>query len=153
MPNASFALIRYVPDLAKGERINIGLVWRYGEEVGIRLRDEWEKVRLFDANVNIELLKSSADVILSAVTARGQLDDSVAREFSSSVQLSPVTALPVGGESIKNVVEMVFQSLVETKPIPPNLSPDVLEKLRAIVHNFALTEHIEKGDIEGAKRA
>src|SRR2546421_1582188 len=98
---ANFALIRYVPDLAKGERINIGLVWRYGDESGMRLRDDWDKVKAFDPQASIDLLRASADFILSVVASRNQLDESVVKEFSSAVQLSPVTTLSLVDASVK----------------------------------------------------
>jgi hypothetical protein len=54
-----FALIRYVPDVAKGEFTNIGVVLRAeGAEADVRFTRDWSRVRCMDAHADIDLLES-----------------------------------------------------------------------------------------------
>ena len=56
-----FFLIRYVPDVVKGEFTNIGVLLR--EAVGsavplLRFTRDWSRVRCMDANADLGLLES-----------------------------------------------------------------------------------------------
>lgn len=153
--DAKFALIRYVPDVVKGERLNIGVLWKHGKETGARLREDWDKLRAIDPNLNIEQIRSAAEFMLALVRRRGELDDSIAREFTSSVQLSPVTPLKIGEQTLEIVIDMIFETLVEARPPAPELTGESRKWLRRIMKTLgeAERERVERGEVEEAKKA
>jgi hypothetical protein len=56
-----FSLIRYVPDVVKGEFANIGVVLRQAgrsEAATVRFTRDWSRVRCLDPNADVELLES-----------------------------------------------------------------------------------------------
>src|ERR1700712_766992 len=54
-----FSLIRYVPDVVKGEFANIGVVLREaGKDAVVRFTRDWTRVRCMDADADIGLLES-----------------------------------------------------------------------------------------------
>ena len=56
-----FSLIRYVPDVVKGEFANIGVVLRgagRAEGATVRFTRDWSRVRCLDPNADVELLES-----------------------------------------------------------------------------------------------
>ena len=54
-----FALIRYVPDVVKGEFTNIGVVLRCEDAVAeVRFTRDWSRVRCMDPGADVELLES-----------------------------------------------------------------------------------------------
>ena len=56
-----FFLVRYVPDVVKGEFVNIGVVLREvdrAEEAVVRFTRDWARVRCVDANADVELLET-----------------------------------------------------------------------------------------------
>jgi hypothetical protein len=58
-----FSLIRYVPDVVKGEFANIGVVLREAgraDEVTVCFTCDWSRVRCLDPNADLELLESLA---------------------------------------------------------------------------------------------
>jgi Protein of unknown function (DUF3037) len=62
-----FALIRYVPDVVKGEFANIGVVLREaGKDAVVRFTRDWTRVRCMDAEADIALL----ELLESEITER-----------------------------------------------------------------------------------
>jgi hypothetical protein len=56
-----FSLIRYVPDVVKGEFANIGVVLRVAGQDGpatVRFTRDWSRVRCLDPNADVELLEA-----------------------------------------------------------------------------------------------
>ena len=55
-----FSLIRYVPDVVKGEFANIGVVLREagGEGAVVRFTRDWARVRCMDADADVGLLEA-----------------------------------------------------------------------------------------------
>jgi len=56
-----FSLIRYVPDVVKGEFANIGVVLREAGRANgttVRFTRDWSRVRCLDPNADVELLES-----------------------------------------------------------------------------------------------
>ncbi|WP_103933302.1 DUF3037 domain-containing protein [Bryocella elongata] len=54
-----FALIRYVPDVVKGEFTNIGVVLRGEDAIAeVRFTRDWSRVRCLDPGADVEMLES-----------------------------------------------------------------------------------------------
>jgi hypothetical protein len=104
-----FALVRYVPDVVKGEFTNIGVVLREVVAAGVRERtggpgtavrftQDWSRVRCMDAGADIGLLEALEAEFSERLQAGGDtmlskpmlvlLDDSL----SNSVQMTPMRA-------------------------------------------------------------
>ena len=74
--SASSSLIRYVPDVVKGEFTNIGVVLREaGGEARVaavvRFTRDWSRVRCMDADADIGLLES----LEGEIAARLRMED------------------------------------------------------------------------------
>lgn len=105
-----FFLLRYVPDVVKGECVNIGVVLL--EEsgngfTGVRFARDWRRVRRLDPEVDIELLESyEAELqrLLEShqpemINYRGPMSRrewllaQMQQSFSGALQLAPMTAV------------------------------------------------------------
>ena len=100
-----FSLIRYVPDVVKGEFANIGVVLREagGEGAVVRFTRDWARVRCMDADADVGLLEALETEIAERV--RG-------------VEANGKTLLEMMGESLSNSVQMTEMqgTLAESLP-------------------------------------
>lgn len=116
-----FFLIRYVPDVVKGEFANIGVLVREAgsaEGAAVRFTRDWSRVRCMDADADIGLLESLEGEIaqrLAAGTAHAPgikpvmeiLEDTL----SNSVQISEMKACLA--ESLPAELEQLMRMYVE----------------------------------------
>ena len=93
-----FSLIRYVPDVVKGEFANIGVVLREAgrdETATVRFTRDWSRGRCLDPDADVDLLESleseigqrlqaGVDLLVNAKPMLETLEDSL----SNSVQLT-----------------------------------------------------------------
>ena len=124
-----FFLIRYVPDVVKGEFANIGVVLREATAPGgggaasvVRFTRDWARVRCLDADADVGLLEALEGEIgnrlRSGVSARDPkavmevLEDSL----SNSVQMSPVGACLA--ENVATEIELLMKMYVEPLKAP-----------------------------------
>ena len=71
--NCEFFLIRYVPDIVKGEFVNIGVVLLEDGDCGftdVRFTHDWRRVRCADPDVDIELLESYEEELRRLLRSR-----------------------------------------------------------------------------------
>lgn len=96
-----FFLIRYVPDVVKGEFANIGVVLREAAEGGgaaVRFTRDWTRVRCLDGDADTGLLEALEEEIGErlrvGVSARDpkSVMEVLEDTLSNSVQMSPVRA-------------------------------------------------------------
>ena len=89
-----FSLIRYVPDVVKGEFANIGVVLREagGEGADVRFTRDWARVRCLDADADVALLEA--------------LESESAERFRAGVERTGKTTLQLLEESLSNSVQM-----------------------------------------------
>jgi hypothetical protein len=120
-----FFLIRYVPDVVKGEFTNIGVVLREAGSAGgtasgsaraeVRFTRDWSRVRCMDAGADLELLESlEADIagrLSSSEGDRKPVMELLADTLSNSVQMTPVHACLA--ESMAAEMEQLMQMYVE----------------------------------------
>jgi hypothetical protein len=114
-----FFVIRYVPDVVKGEFTNIGVVLREAGRAGaasVRFTRDWSRVRCMDADADVGLLESLEGEIAERLRAEGAgagkpvmevLEDSL----SNSVQMTPARACLA--ESVPAELEQLMRMYVE----------------------------------------
>ena len=105
-----FFLLRYVPDVVKGEFVNVGVVLLESGDGGftdVRFTRDWRRVRCLDPEVDIELLESyEADLrrllqsrlpevinYRGAMSRREWLLAQMEQSFSGALELTPMTAV------------------------------------------------------------
>jgi hypothetical protein len=116
-----FSLIRYVPDVAKGEFANIGVVLREagrGETAVVRFTRNWSRVRCLDADADVELLESlEAEMMARLESERAATTDAkpllmvLEDSLSNSVQLTEMRATLA--ESLPAEMEQLLRLYVE----------------------------------------
>lgn len=111
-----FFLVRYVPDVVKGEFVNIGVVLREverAEEAKVRFTRDWARVRCVDASADVELLEAMESELGERLRMREPrpflelLEDSL----SNSIQLTPAKACLA--ESVPAEIEQLMRMYVE----------------------------------------
>ena len=122
MRQVEFFLLQYVPDVVKGEFINVGLVMVEATEQGfvdVRFMREWRRLKGLDADVDTEMLDALERDI------RGNLGDVKDREglmkrlqdsFSNAIQLS-ATKGSLTVDPVKEI-ETMARLYLESAPRP-----------------------------------
>jgi hypothetical protein len=121
-----FFLVRYVPDVVKGEFTNIGIILREAAGKGggavVRFTRDWSRVRCMDAEADVDLLEALEGEIgsrlrsgVSAKDPKGVLEV-LEDSLSNSVQMSPVGACLA--ENMATEIELLMKMYVEPLKIP-----------------------------------
>jgi hypothetical protein len=122
-----FSLIRYVPDVVKGEFANIGVVLREAgreETVTVRFTRDWSRVRCLDPEADVELLESlEAEIALRLkmgvelrVNAKPMLE-TMLDSLSNSVQVTEMRGTLA--ESLPAEMEQLLRMYVEPLKVRP----------------------------------
>jgi hypothetical protein len=104
-----FFLIRYVPDVVKGEFTNIGVVLREampsraGRGTVVRFTRDWSRVRCMDADADVELLEA-LEAEIAVRLRRGEGRGEGGGEGGGEGDLKPV--LEVLGDTLSNSVQI-----------------------------------------------
>jgi len=119
-----FSLIRYVPDVVKGEFVNIGVVLRApGGNSTVRFTRDWGRVRCIDPDADTDLLESlesevaarlerGVELTINAKPMLETLEDSL----SNSVQITEMRATLA--ESLPAEMEQLLRMYVEPLKAP-----------------------------------
>jgi len=108
--NCEFFLLRYVPDVVKGEFVNIGVILLEDGDSGytdVRFVRDWRRVRGADPEADIDLLESYEDELRrllqsrvpeiinyrGAVSRRDWLLTQMQQSFSGALELTPMQAV------------------------------------------------------------
>jgi hypothetical protein len=121
-----FFLVRYVPDVVKGEFTNIGIILREAAENSggavVRFTRDWSRVRCMDAEADVDLLEALESEIgsrlrsgVSAKDPKGVLEV-LEDSLSNSVQMSPVGACLA--ENMATEIELLMKMYVEPLKMP-----------------------------------
>ena len=121
-----FSLIRYVPDVVKGEFVNIGVVLREAGQEGsaaVRFTRDWGRVRCMDPEADVELLESMeaeiAERLLRGVELRVNAKpmlETLEDSLSNSVQLTEMRGTLA--ESLPAEMEQLLKMYVEPLKLP-----------------------------------
>jgi hypothetical protein len=120
-----FSLIRYVPDVVKGEFTNIGVLLRAAttsaaphgnrSEVIVRFTRDWSRVRCMDADADLGLLESLESEIAARLADPASLSKPIMQvledSFSNSLQISEPRATLA--ESVAAELDLLMQLYVE----------------------------------------
>lgn len=118
-----FFLIRYVPDVVKGEYTNIGVLLREvdreenatPQHIHVRFTRDWSRVRCMDADVDTALLEALEAEFKTCVrlcaTGRKPMIDIVQDTFSNCIQISEARACLA--ENIATELELLMRLYVE----------------------------------------
>ena len=121
-----FSLIRYVPDVVKGEFANIGVVLREAgrdESFAVRFTRDWSRVRCLDPEADIELLEA-LEAEIAARLQRGAEErvnakpilETLGDSLSNSVQLTEMRGTLA--ESAAAEMELLLRMYVEPLKAP-----------------------------------
>src|SRR5580698_654642 len=112
-----FSLIRYVPDVVKGEFANIGVVLREAgcPEAVVRFTRDWSRVRCMDADADVALLES--------------LEAELGARLQTAPQLNMKPVLEVLEDSLSNSVQITSMRAT----LAENLSAEMEQLMRMYV--------------------
>jgi hypothetical protein len=118
-----FSLIRYVPDVVKGEFANIGVVLREAgrQEAVVRFTRDWSRVRCMDAEADVALLES-LEAELGARLQTAPLSNTkpvlevLEDSLSNSVQITAMRATLA--ENLPAEMEQLMRMYVEPLKAP-----------------------------------
>jgi hypothetical protein len=116
-----FSLIRYVPDVVKGEFANIGVVLREAgreETAAVRFTRDWSRVRCMDPEADVELLESLEQEIAGRLRLGVELKinakpllETLEDSLSNSVQLTEMRGTLA--ENMAKEMEQLLRMYVE----------------------------------------
>lgn len=143
-----FFLIRYVPDVVKGEFVNIGVVLREAggaARADVRFTRDWARVRCMDSDADVALLEGLEQEIGArlqrAVTAQDpkRVMDVLEDSLSNSVQITEARACLA--ENLPTEMEQLMRMYVE---------PLKVAKVRAQQTGRAAISAAVRGEFERA---
>ena len=122
-----FSLIRYVPDVVKGEFVNIGVVLREampgaGARAEVRFTRDWGRVKCLDADADTGLLEALEGEIAARMRAGVSVRDPkgvlevLEDTLSNSVQMTEPRATLA--ESMAAEMELLMRMYVEPMRVP-----------------------------------
>jgi Protein of unknown function (DUF3037) len=147
-----FFLIRYVPDVVKGEFTNIGVLLREAgrdESAVVRFTRDWSRVRCMDADADIGLLEGLEGEIATRLRM-GAADTKPVMQvledtLSNSLQITPVKACLA--ESVPAELEQLMRMYVE----PLKVKTERRKSGRAAIAGAMRTE-FERAGVWGLMR-
>jgi Protein of unknown function (DUF3037) len=121
-----FSLVRYVPDVVKGEFANIGVVLREAgreDSATVKFTRDWSRVRCIDPDADVELLESLESEIALRLLAGVEpkvnakpLLETLEDSLSNSVQLTDMRGTLA--ESLPAEMEQLLRMYVEPLKLP-----------------------------------
>jgi hypothetical protein len=118
-----FFLLRYVPNVAREEFVNIGLVMTEGGGdgggfAGVHFTADWRRARCLDPNIDVEMLEALGREMerrLKDVQQRALLLHEMMDSYSNTLQLSPIQECVA--ENPAEELKDLARTLVETPTI------------------------------------
>lgn len=130
-----FFLLRYVPNVAREEFVNIGLVMTEGGEdgrgfAGVHFTADWRRARCLDPNIDVEMLEALGREMerrLKDIQQRALLLHEMMDSYSNTLQLSPIRQC-VAENPAEELTDLA-QKLVE---MPPMWGPEKETRPRTV---------------------
>jgi hypothetical protein len=148
-----FSLIRYVPDVVKGEFANIGVVLRQvgSADAVVRFTRDWARVKCLHADVDTELLEALETEIaerarVAASAGAKTMFELLEESLSNSVQMTEMRATLA--ENLPTEIEALMRMYVETLRAPARAKK---VSGRAVVANV-MRETFERAGVWRAMR-
>lgn len=169
-----FFLLRYVPDVVKGEFVNLGVVLLEEGDDGftdVRFLRDWRRVRGLDPDADVELLESYETELRRLLQSRARevinyrgpmsrrewLLAQMQQSFSGALEITPMTAVLT--ESPQAEIGKLAQAYLEPnarghreqtgRPVIYNAMRDAFEKAGVWQHlrrGIAVAQYTRKGD-------
>jgi len=145
-----FSLIRYVPDVVKGEFANIGVVLREagGEGAVVRFTRDWARVRCMDADADVGLLEALETEIaerVRGVEANGKtLLEMMGESLSNSVQMTEMQGTLA--ESLPAEIEQLMRMYVEPLRVAAVKKKQSAGVWRLMRKRIAASQYTQAGD-------
>jgi len=147
-----FFLLRYVPDVVRGEFVNIGVVMVEADAgfSDVRLTRDWRSARCLDPGVDVEMLEAMGREVrarLSDVTDRGLLMGQLEESLSNTLQLSsPKGCLT---EDPRRELEELASLYLETKKVSERREAGgrqmVFARMKTAFEKAGVWEHMRHG--------
>ncbi len=142
-----FSLIRYVPDVVKGEFANIGVVLRQiGREAGreetaaVRFTRDWSRVRCMDPEADVELLES--------------LEQEIAGRLQRGVELSPgASATGVNAKPLLETLEDSLSNSVQLTEMRGTLAENMAAEMEQLLRMYVEPLKVAAGRRKASGRA
>ena len=153
-----FSLLRYVPDVVKGEFVNIGVVLRDASQdasesrpprVQVRFTRDWTRVRCIDAGADLGLLEALEGELAGRLETVDPREPKpvlalLADTLSNSIQITePRAAL---AESFAAELEQLMRMYVEPIGVPARASEANRQRGRAALH-AAMRQQFERAGV------
>lgn len=140
-----YSLIRVVPDLRRGEWVNIGVCVYHPGNLDVHLADSYNKVRALDPNVDLRLLRRLSQDWNSICE---DLDGAITRQAILSglpfVHASPLAQFVCDPESYEEQVRLLLRDLI----VPPLAIREKREpRLRATLKSHLIKAKLYSEDL------
>ncbi len=120
----AFQLLRWVPDVVRGEFVTIGVVLREpwpGGRVMVRFADDWSRVRAMGGGLEVEVLRELAEELAQRLAVVEQDDDRRAllavacSSFSTGLQLTEERGCLA--EAMETELDLLMRMYVTPRPV------------------------------------
>jgi hypothetical protein len=150
--DCSFSLIQYVPDLARGEFLNLGVLLHCPEEGQLEclLTNDWRRVRRFHPQADLEFLQELPQYFLQQIEEhRADVEAFILEMQTSNSNLIQVTPpRPCQLPDLKDGIRLLFSRYVATRieRQPPQAAARVHIKrqLTGAFRRAGILERLEK---------
>jgi hypothetical protein len=133
MRKLEYFLLRYVPNAARDEFVNVGLVMTESGGDGFadaRFTHDWRGVRCLDAEADVELIEALEHEVrgqLMEVQDRDQLLKRLRDSFSNTIQLSPTKGCLTKDPAIE--IETIAKMYLEPAKVPAHREASGRQKI------------------------
>jgi hypothetical protein len=134
-----FYLLRYVPNIVRGEFVNVGLIMMEADAEGfaeVRFTQDWRAAERFDPQIDIEMLQATERHIRENVQDPGRrmpflrkMEDS----FSNLIQLSPksIYSTEEPAKEIEALASFYFKAVHPESQRAPSARSRIWQQMRA----------------------
>ncbi len=147
----SFRLVRYVPDLARGEFLNIGLLLHSPEEkfLGCLFTDDFRRVRRFHPQADLDFLRELQQDFEQQIDEHSEDPEAYLRSmeetFSNLIQVGDPLPCLLGDPQAE--IQLLFERYVGQRlegTLPQDTRLRIKQRLTTALVRAGVWEHLEK---------